>query len=114
MLDQLKRVVKEAISALFYCGSTVSNLFRRLVGAEVPATCVVLHFHSVSDENRARFSRHMEALRRLTIPLSADHHEPLAPGKRYSVITIDDGFQSASQNGIPELLKRKIPVTVFI
>ncbi len=114
MLEQLKRAVKVAISSIFYCGSTVSNFIRRMVGAEVPATCVVLHFHSVSNENRGRFSRHMEAVRRLTIPLSADHHEPLAPGKRYSVITIDDGFQSANQNGIPELLKRKIPVTVFI
>jgi peptidoglycan/xylan/chitin deacetylase (PgdA/CDA1 family) len=114
MLEQLKRIVKVAISALFFCGSSVSNFLRKLVGGEVPATCVVLHYHSVSDENRGRFSRHMDDVRRLTTPLSADHRQPLAPGKRYSVITIDDGFQSANENGIPELLKRKIPVTVFI
>jgi peptidoglycan/xylan/chitin deacetylase (PgdA/CDA1 family) len=114
MLQQLKRVVKVAISAFFYCGSAVSNFLRKLVGAEVLGTCVVLHYHSVSDENRGRFSRHMDEVRRLTISISADHRQPLAQGKRYSVITIDDGFRSANENGIPELLKRKIPVTVFI
>jgi peptidoglycan/xylan/chitin deacetylase (PgdA/CDA1 family) len=114
MLEQLKRFVKFVISAFFYFGSSALNLLRSLVGAEVPATCVVLHFHAVSTENRMRFSRHMEAVRRWTISLPADNRRPLTPGKRYSVITIDDGFHSANENAIPELIRRKIPVTVFL
>jgi peptidoglycan/xylan/chitin deacetylase (PgdA/CDA1 family) len=114
MLEQIKRFVKFAISALFYFCSSIFNFVRALAGAEVPATCVVLHFHTVSTENRERFSRHMEAVRRWTIPLPADNRRPLTPGKRYSVITFDDGFQSANENGIPELIRQKIPVTVFL
>jgi peptidoglycan/xylan/chitin deacetylase (PgdA/CDA1 family) len=56
----------------------------------------------------------MDVVARLTIPLRADHQQPLTPGKRYTVVTIDDAFRSANDNAIPQLIKRKIPVAVFV
>lgn len=112
--EQLKRLIKFAISALFYLGSSALNFLRTLAGAEVPATCVVLYYHSVSADNRMRFSQQMDAVRRWTIPISADNRRVLSPGKRYSVITVDDGYRCVREHAMPELLRRKIPVTVFV
>jgi peptidoglycan/xylan/chitin deacetylase (PgdA/CDA1 family) len=114
MLEQVKRFVKFSMSAFFYVGSTVWNRLRALVHADVPGTCVVLYYHSVSAEDRVRFSSHMDEVRRWTIPIPADNRQVLTPGKRYSVITIDDGFQCAIENAIPEMIQRHIPVTVFV
>jgi len=106
--------VKFAISALFYVGSTTLKRMRAMVHSDVPGTCVVLCYHSVSAEDRARFSSHMDEVRRWTIPIPADNRQALILGKRYSVITIDDGFQCAIENAIPELVQRNIPVTIFV
>jgi len=39
--------------------------------------------------------------------------EPLAAGRRYSIVTADDGWKSFADNALPELQRRNIPVTIF-
>lgn len=56
----------------------------------------------------------MDSVLRYTTPLPAGNTQPLVAGKRYCVITIDDGFRSAIENALPQLIQRKIPVTIFV
>ena len=106
------RVVRLAISALYYAGESVWTLCLRLAGKPVPGRCVVLYYHSVED--RARFARQMEMAARLTHPISIENPPALSAGRRYSAITFDDGFQNVVENALPELVKRGIPAAVFV
>jgi peptidoglycan/xylan/chitin deacetylase (PgdA/CDA1 family) len=56
----------------------------------------------------------MNTLMRHAIPIAADHKQPLEPGRRYVVVTFDDGFVSAIENAVPELVQRRIPVAFFV
>lgn len=75
---------------------------------------MVLYYHDVSVTQREGFARQMDELIRWTDPIAADYCVPLSEGRRYSVVTFDDGFVSTIENAIPELLSRGIPVTLFI
>ena len=79
-----KRIVKLAISALFWGGACVARFMRRLSGKEVPASCVILYYHSVPAEHRQRFARQMDKLARLTKPIKIDDH----PGPEFRALSI--------------------------
>jgi peptidoglycan/xylan/chitin deacetylase (PgdA/CDA1 family) len=118
MIGKLKstlvRLTKLFISMGFYVCSAVGSLFSSLLGKRAPGTCVAIHYHEVAPEQRKRFAWQMDFLMRHAKPLAANHREPLQPGKRHAVVTIDDGLESSIDNAIPELLLRKIPVAFFI
>jgi len=114
MLDNIKRLTKLIISIGFFLCGAVGNTIRWLVGRKPPATCVVFHYHAVAPEYRAQFARQMDALLRWTIPIAADNHQPLRPGKRFAAVTFDDGFLCVLENALPELMRRRIPATIFI
>jgi len=86
----------------------------RMWGREPDATCVVLYYHSIPDSHRKAFARQLDVIASLTIPISIEHVPGLLPGKRYSAITFDDGFEDTIDNAVPELEKRGIPATVFL
>ncbi len=111
---QLNRIAKLVLGSLYFAGLGTWESFLSLFGRKPAPTCVALIYHSISKQDAQRFARQMDAVRRYTTPLPADHREPLEPGKRYCVITIDDAFQSANENALPELIRRKIPVAVFV
>ncbi len=109
-----KRIVKLAISALFWGGACVARFMRRLSGKEAPASCVILYYHSVPAEHRQRFARQMDKLARLTKPIKIDTTPVLSPGVKYSAVTFDDSFDNIFDNALPELFKRDIPATIFV
>lgn len=87
----------------------------RLAGRPVPWTFVVLMYHSVKAEDVAGFSRQMDLLKRHTCVVGADFPGTSAlPGRRYSALTFDDGFESFAQNVLPVLQEKEIPATVFV
>jgi peptidoglycan/xylan/chitin deacetylase (PgdA/CDA1 family) len=110
----VKRLLKLLISLLLHGWDLGGGLFRKLSGRESPASCVVLYYHAVADQQRGEFARQMDILLRLAKPISADHQTPLAPGQRYAAVTFDDGFVSVIQNALPELQDRSIPATIFV
>ncbi|HZV36765.1 MAG TPA: polysaccharide deacetylase family protein [Verrucomicrobiae bacterium] len=90
--------------------SMLRLLFRRLM----PGTCVIVNYHSVSKESRERFGWQMDLLLRLIKPVRATNQTIFSRGERGGAITVDDLFCSFVENGLPELISRKIPVTIFV
>ena len=110
----IKRLTKLLISIFFLGLSGVGRAILRLLGKVGSGTCVVLYYHAVPGEHRARFARQMDILLQTVKPTRADRVEPLAPGGRFAAITFDDGFQSVIDHALPELAKREIPAALFI
>ncbi|PYS23797.1 MAG: hypothetical protein DMG11_25025 [Acidobacteria bacterium] len=111
--QDMRRIVKLLLSAAFWAGLWLWKTLRRAAGRELPGTCVVLYYHAVTAENRARFARQMDELKRWAKPIAADATNSLASGVHHAVVTFDDAFQSTAENAIPELIRRGIPSTIF-
>lgn len=108
------RMVKFLVSTVFYLLRLVSRAVSRLFGQRQPSSTVSIYYHQVFPEQRARFARQMAYLQRLTEPIRADRTEPLRPGVRYAMVTMDDGWSSFVENALPEMRARNIPVTIFV
>jgi peptidoglycan/xylan/chitin deacetylase (PgdA/CDA1 family) len=112
--DKLLRLTKLSISVGYFLWSGLKNLFASLVGITPRGTCTAIHYHAVAPHDRKRFARQMDLLKLHAKPLAADHDQPLQAGQHYAVVTFDDGFMSAVENAVPELVERNIPMTFFI
>src|SRR5277367_894133 len=80
---KLRRVISLLIGMAFYA---VSGFWRRvfvLCGKQPAATCVVIYYHAIKDEDRQAFAGQMDTVRRLTTPIAIDPVVPLQAGKRY-------------------------------
>ncbi len=111
---KIKRILKLGISLGFYCASYVWPLVRRWRGVPAKGICVILYYHAVPSQQRARFARQMDLLVRCAKPIGIDGVPPLDGGARYAAVTFDDGFESVFENALPELVKRQIPATIFV
>jgi peptidoglycan/xylan/chitin deacetylase (PgdA/CDA1 family) len=111
--SMLPRVIKFLISLAFYAVSESWTRVRELAGKTMPPRIVVIYYHHVLDEHRERFKRQLDHLTRWTKPIRADSNETFVAGSRYAALTVDDGWLSFANNGIPELERRNIPVTMF-
>jgi len=107
----IDRLIKLAISLGVALGDALA---RRLPGSrQSGGTCVVINYHSVSSDSKSRFARQLDMLLRLAIPIPAARGSRLENRRRYVAITVDDVFQSFVTNGLPELCRRNLPVTLF-
>lgn len=88
-------------------------VFDGVIRSVRPGQCVVINYHSISHESKSRFGQQLDLLLRLARPIPAGAALPMEKGGRYVAITVDDFFQSFLINGLPELCRRKIPVTLF-
>jgi peptidoglycan/xylan/chitin deacetylase (PgdA/CDA1 family) len=109
----VKRVVKLAISLLYFF---VEALCRLVLKARRRSTCdqlVILYYHGVPDAYRANFVRQLESLRAVRI-LPASYRGPLPSGKQNVAITFDDAYVSVAENALPELAARGFHCTIFV
>jgi peptidoglycan/xylan/chitin deacetylase (PgdA/CDA1 family) len=111
---QLARIVKLIISLGCFVGDCIWRLAIRLLSRNPDPICTILYYHSVPDAQKQAFARQMDDVAALTEPVPVDRAPQLLPGKRYSAITFDDGFENVIGNAVPELQKRSIPATVFL
>jgi len=112
--DNVLRLTKLSISVGYFVWSGLRNLFASLVGITPRGTCTAIHYHAVAPLERKRFARQMDILKLHAKPLAADNVQALQPGQHHAVVTFDDGFMSAIENAVPELVERNIPMTFFI
>ena len=105
------RLFRLLISLIVAAGDMLIRLVR---GCHTPGSCVVVNYHAISRESRLRFARQLELLPRLAQPIAAAQVRPLENGRRYVAVTADDAFCSLLANGMPELNRRQIPVTLFV
>jgi peptidoglycan/xylan/chitin deacetylase (PgdA/CDA1 family) len=108
------RLLKLSISLGFFLAVKLRRAALRILGRTPAPTCVILYYHSVPPEYRRAFAQQMDMVVRLTIPVDLDKMPAPLPGKFYSAISFDDGFQDALENAIPELVSRRIPATIFV
>jgi len=112
--NPITRVTKLLSSLAFYVFREGLRAVSRLLGHKRPGVAVAIFYHQVFSEDRARFARQMDHLRRWVEPIRADHVEPLLAGARYAIVTVDDGWASFVENALPELRCRNIPVAIFV
>jgi peptidoglycan/xylan/chitin deacetylase (PgdA/CDA1 family) len=108
------RALRLLISIFFFAGIRVRQAFSQMLGGTPTATCIVLYYHSIASEYRKVFAKQMDMVLRFTNPIDPEHLPPLLPGRHYSVITFDDGFQDAVENAVPELVSRGIHAMFFV
>jgi hypothetical protein len=108
----LVRLGKLAVSLVYHAGDAAGFWLARLSGGRPRPICSILYYHAVED--RERFGRQMDVVRRWTRPISVARPEPMTAGARYSAITFDDGMLSVLENALPELERRRIPCTIFV
>lgn len=75
--------------------------------------CVVLYYHAITRDDRPRFARQLDLIKRLAKPIAANTKDTLTDDVHHVVVTFDDGFQSILENALPELIERGIPATIF-
>lgn len=111
---KFNRIIKLSISLVYHVYTRTKETIRRLARGTPSPTCVVLYYHAVATEHRARFAAQMDVLKRLATPIPACNESPLRPGKHYVAVTFDDGLVTVGENAVPELVKRHIPATIFV
>lgn len=110
----LRRLINLCISLGFWVVDSAAKFIRRILGETNPGTCVVLYYHVVKTDHRERFARQMDTLIRVARPISLDGAPVWKSGNNYVAVTFDDGFQGSIEIALPELVRRNIPVTIFI
>lgn len=110
----LTRLTKLLGSLVVWLLDQLKIMMQRSFGKTTPGTCVVLYYHAVPQEQRARFAGQMERLVRCCKPVSTSKLGELKAGVHHAAVTFDDGFRSALQNALPELQIRNIPATIFV
>jgi peptidoglycan/xylan/chitin deacetylase (PgdA/CDA1 family) len=102
-------IISLLISLVVRAVDVISGLFGRR-----PTRGVVLFYHSVKAEDRARFAKQMDLLLRKAKPVRADIDRLPATAGTYVALTFDDGLECVLENALPEIQKRNIPATIFI
>jgi peptidoglycan/xylan/chitin deacetylase (PgdA/CDA1 family) len=85
-----------------------------LLAGTAQNSCTIVLYHSVPSNKKKRFIGQVDYLLKATTPVSLDFDGGPKKGARYSVVTFDDAFRSALENGVPELVKRRIPFAIFV
>jgi peptidoglycan/xylan/chitin deacetylase (PgdA/CDA1 family) len=107
----LGRLIKLAVSVLYYVKLQIERRLRSLVG-KTRAECVVLYYHAFAQGTGDAFGKQLDLIKRTTMPVAAG--ETLNKTGRFTAITIDDGFQNVIDVALPELHSRSIPATIFV
>lgn len=102
------------MSLIVYLVDRLRRTTLKAFGQVSPGSAVILYYHAVPDELRARFAAQMDDVKRYAKPIYADNNHSLEPGNRYVAVTFEDGYQNVVDNAVPELAKREIPCTIFI
>jgi peptidoglycan/xylan/chitin deacetylase (PgdA/CDA1 family) len=108
------RLLELAVSALFgFFQSCLAGL-SGIIGLQRGNRLVVLTYHSISDDQKAKFASQMDRLLQAGQAVFADAGGPAATGGRCIAVTFDDGYQSILRNAIPALHERGIPSVIFM
>lgn len=108
-----KRAVSLGISAAFYALVCLRNMLMRMSGTSPRSPSVILYYHVVTRQDRARFAAQMDAVLRWAKPIRADIVGPVDTSVRHVAVTFDDASDTFRANAFPELEKRGIPCTMF-
>jgi len=105
------KLFKIFISVIYlFAKNTAIVLFKTQVNQQ----CVVIYYHSVLNKEKERFIRQLNYLSNKYCFVSLNSLFTITSRKNLISITFDDGLSSIIKNALPELIKRKIPTTIFM
>lgn len=110
----MRRAAKIVISILFLLFIRPILKLSRLLKSEKSFYCIIIYYHSIPRSGLKTFKTQIRILQKFTTVIALGNNYDLDKARMYSIITFDDAFQSVIKNAVPELLKRKIPFTIFI
>ena len=113
MVGKSTRVVKLIGALIVYPFLELWRTMGKLFGEPFSGIAVAIYYHRVVPEDARRFARQMDHLIRWSEPIGADRCDAPQPGSRSVIVTFDDGWQSFRTTALPEIARRKIPVTLF-
>lgn len=105
------KLVKIIISIIYHLAKKITTI---LSNTQHNQQCVVLYYHSVLNKEKEGFIRQLNYLSNKYCFVSLNALNTIISEKNLISITFDDGLSSILTNALPELIKRKIPTTVFI
>lgn len=105
------RLLKIFISVIYLLAKNILIVWRKTQSNQ---QCVVLYYHSVLNEDKEKFIRQLDYLSNKFCFISLNSLNTITSKKNFISITFDDGLSSILRNALPELIKRKIPSTIFI
>ena len=108
------RIIKLTISFGIYLARLMRNGYRAILRHEPSNSLVIIYYHSIQSDQRQRFARQLDDLKKYAMPVPVDYNTRLSNGSNCVAVTFDDGLSSVVENAIPELIQRKIPATIFI
>ena len=79
-----------------------------------PPKLTVLYYHAVAEADVAAFERQMAWLANHANLVHADHAGELDRQRPNVAVTFDDAFESVAINGLPAIIRHRIPVTIFV
>src|SRR5260370_1063708 len=88
--SNIKRVVMLLISCAVFLQDLAQRLFLHLIGKRTAGTCVVLRYHGIPAEQRARFARQMDMLCDIATAIRADTMASLAESQHHVALTFDE------------------------
>lgn len=110
----IDRLLKLAISILYFGAQSILSPLKKLTGGAMEGRLVALMYHSVKPEERQAFARQMDMILQAGTPVSADFDCKKSDAKRFISVTFDDGYYSLVDNAFPTMRQFKIPATVFV
>jgi peptidoglycan/xylan/chitin deacetylase (PgdA/CDA1 family) len=110
----MKRLVMSLVSACVGIFDELRWVGCHLAGKEPAGVCIILYYHSVTGNQRCRFSRQMDILGQLALACRLEELFDVRSGERRVLVTFDDGFRSVRENAVPETIYRGIPLLVFV
>jgi peptidoglycan/xylan/chitin deacetylase (PgdA/CDA1 family) len=112
--QRIDRIIKLLISAVFFIADCFLDSFFKALGIKRQKSCTILVYHSVFSDERLSFAQQMDTLLKIGTPIDVSRLGKEYTQNRPVLVTFDDGFRSFRENALPEMVKRKIPVVVFV
>lgn len=117
------RAAARHLGELVLCASGAPRLAR----ARLTGSALILAYHDIAPDDapplgdrslhlpRREFARQLDRLARTheVVPLS-EVLQPRRHSRPVAAITFDDAYQGALTEGIPELVQRELPATIFV
>lgn len=110
----ITRALKVAISLIYYTLTASFAILYRAITKKSIRTITVLNYHEIKGNEKACFKRQLEIIKRNAVIIKADMSNLPDEKGNFIAVTFDDGYQSVLENGIPTLLKDKVPFSIFV
>jgi len=110
----ITRILKLIIAIFVFKFDQVNKFILWCLRKKTPGSCVVLCYHSISYKFKKRFEKQINIIKKYSEVIPPFSNIYLESGKKFCIVTFDDGYKNLVENAIPILVKYNIPSVLFI